>query len=92
MEAFIGLILLVAAIAAMIFFKDVIKKSAKYTEDVVNTNISEAQYDLVKRSNVAYEKIVDEFGEDFMTPEEIYNRINKKKIRKTILSNNKRSR
>ena len=90
MEAFIGLILLVAAIAAMIFFKDVIKKSAKYTEDVVNTNISEAQYDLVKRSNVAYEKIVEEFGEDFMTPEEIYNRINKKKIRKTI-PNNKRS-
>ena len=90
MEAFIGLILLVAAIAAMIFFKDVIKKSARYTEDVVSTNISEAQYDLVKRSNTAYEKIVEEFGEDFMTPEEIYNRINKKKIRKTI-PNNKRS-
>lgn len=87
MEAFIGLILLVAAIAAMIFFKNVIKKSAKYTEDVVNTNISEAQYDLVKRSNAAYEKIINEFGEDFMTPEEIYNKINKKKYRKLI--NNK---
>ena len=84
MEAFIGLILLVAAIAAMIFFKNVIKKSAKYTEDVVNTNISEAQYDLVKRSNAAYEKIVDEFGEDFLTPEEIYNKINKKKVKRVI--------
>ena len=90
MEAFIGLILLVAAIAAMIFFKDVIKKSARYTEDVVNTNISENQYELIKRSSDAYNKIVEEFGEDFLTPEEIYNRINKKKIRKTI-PNNKRS-
>lgn len=89
MEAFIGLILLVAAIAAMIFFKDVIKKSAKYTEDVVDSNISEAQYDLIKRSTDAYNRIVEEFGEDFKTPEEIYNLINKKKIRKVIP--NKRS-
>lgn len=84
MEAFIGLILLVAAIAAIIFFKNVIKKSAKYTEDVVNTNISEAQYDLVKRSSEAYNKIVEEFGEDFLTPEEIYNKINKKKVKRII--------
>lgn len=90
MEAFVGLILLVAAIAAMIFFKDVIKKSARYTEDVVNTNISEAQYDLVKRSSEAYNKIVEEFGEDFKTPEEIYNMINKKKTKKVVP--NKRSR
>ena len=87
MEAFIGLILLVAAIAAMIFFKNVIKKSAKYTEDVIDTNINENQYELIKRSTNAYNRIVEEFGEDFMTPEEIYNKINKKKYRKSI--NNK---
>lgn len=92
MEAFVGLILLVAAIASMIFFKDVIKKSARYTEDVVDTNISEAQYELVKRSNDAYEKIVNEFGEDFLTPEEIYNKITKRKVRKVVPNNNKRSR
>ena len=87
MEAFIGLILLVAAIAAMIFFKNVIKKSARYTEDVIDTNINENQYELIKRSTNAYNRIVEEFGEDFMTPEEIYNKINKKKYRKSI--NNK---
>ena len=89
MEAFVGLILLIAAISFIIFFKNGIKKSAKYAEDVIDTNINENQYDLIKRSSDAYNKIVEEFGEDFLTPEEIYNRINKKKIRKTIP--NKRS-
>ena len=84
MEAFVGLILLIAVVAAIIFFKNVIKKSAKYAEDVVDTNINENQYDLIKRSNTAYEKIVDEFGEDFLTPEEIYNKINKKKVKRVI--------
>ena len=91
MEAFVGLILLIAAISFIIFFKNGIKKSAKYAEDVIDTNINENQYELIKRSSDAYNKIVEEFGEDFLTPEEIYNRINKKKIRKTI-PNNKRSR
>lgn len=90
MEAFVGLILLIAAVSFIIFFKNGIKKSAKYAEDVINTNINENQYELIKRSSDAYNKIVEEFGEDFLTPEEIYNRINKKKIRKTI-PNNKRS-
>lgn len=90
MEAFVGLILLIAAISFIIFFKNGIKKSAKYAEDVIDTNINENQYELIKRSSDAYNKIVEEFGEDFLTPEEIYNRINKKKIRKSI-PNNKRS-
>ena len=90
MEAFVGLILLIAAVSFIIFFKNGIKKSAKYAEDVIDTNINENQYELIKRSSDAYNKIVEEFGEDFLTPEEIYNRINKKKIRKTI-PNNKRS-
>lgn len=89
MEAFVGLILLIAAISFIIFFKNGIKKSAKYAEDVIDTNINENQYDLIKRSTDAYNKIVEEFGEDFKTPEEIYNLINKKKIKKIIP--NKRS-
>ena len=87
MEAFVGLILLIASVSFIIFFKNGIKKSAKYAEDVINTNINENQYELVKRSTNAYNRIVEEFGEDFMTPEEIYNKINKKKTRKII--NNK---
>lgn len=89
MEAFVGLILLIAAISFIIFFKNGIKKSAKYAEDVIDTNINENQYDLIKRSTDAYNKIIEEFGEDFKTPEEIYNLINKKKIKKIIP--NKRS-
>ena len=87
MEAFVGLILLIAAVSFIIFFKNGIKKSAKYAEDVIDTNINENQYELIKRSTNAYNRIIEEFGEDFMTPEEIYNKINKKKYRKSI--NNK---
>lgn len=87
MEFFIGFILLIAAVSFIIFFKNGIKKSAKYAEDVIDTNINENQYDLIKRSTDAYNRIVEEFGQDFKTPEEIYNLINKKKLRKII--NNK---
>jgi hypothetical protein len=82
MEYFIGLIMLVASISLIIFFKSTIKKSALYVDSVVSTNISESQKDLIIRSQNAYNNLIEEVGEDFKTPEEIYNQIFKKNRKK----------
>ena len=79
MESFIGLILLVATIATIIFYKGAIKKTGQYTEDIVTVNIAEAQTDLVKRSEAAYSRLIEECGEDFMTPQEMYDKMMKVK-------------
>ena len=79
MEAFVGLIMVIAAIAFLFFFKGMIKRSGKYAEDVVTVNIAEAQTDLVKRSEAAYDRLIEECGEDFMTPQEVYNKMMKVK-------------
>ena len=79
MEAFIGLIMVIAAIAFLFFFKGMIKRSGRYAEDVVTANIAEAQTDLVKRSEAAYNRLIEECGEDFMTPQEMYDKMMKVK-------------
>ena len=76
MESFIGLILLVVTIATIM---GAIKKTGQYTEDVVTVNIAEAQTNLVKRSEAAYDRLIEECGEDFMTPQEVYNKMMKVK-------------
>lgn len=78
MEFFSGIILLIAFIAGMIFFKGVIKKTAAHSENVITTMIDESTVELTKRSMMAYQELLDEFGEDFLTPEEIYNKMQKK--------------
>lgn len=78
MEFFSGIILLIAFIAGMIFFKGVIKKTATHSENVITTMIDESTVELTKRSMDAYQELIDEFGEDFLTPEEIYNKMHKK--------------
>lgn len=78
MEFFSGIILLIAFIAGMIFFKGVIKKTAAHSENVITTMIDESTVELTKRSMDAYQELLDEFGEDFLTPEEIYNKMHKK--------------
>ena len=79
MEAFIGLIMVIAAIAFLFFFKGMIRRSSRYAEDVVTVNIAEAQTDLVKRSEAAYDRLIEECGEDFMTPQEVYDKMMKVK-------------
>ena len=86
MEFFSGIILLIAFIAGMIFFKGVIKKTAMHSENVVTTMIDESTVELTKRSMEAYQELLDEFGEDFMTPEEIYNKMHKKGKKSTRIS------
>ena len=84
MEAFVGLILVVLVIAFLIFFKGMIKKTGKYTEDVVTTNVNEAQIDLIKRSATAYNNLIEEVGEDFMTVQEAYDKMMKRKKKEPV--------
>lgn len=78
MEFFSGIIILIAFIAGMIFFKGAIKKTAAHSENIITTMIDESTVELTKRSMNAYQELIDELGEDFMTPEEIYNKMHKK--------------
>ena len=79
MESFIGFILLIAVVAMIIFYKGAIKKTGQYAEDVVTTNIAENQINLIRRSQEAYAKLEAEFGDDFITPDEFYNKLQKRK-------------
>ena len=82
MEAMIGLVLVVATIGFLIFFKGMIKKTAQYSDDVVTVNIAESQGELVQRAKVAYENLIAEVGEDYKTPQEIYNLMMRKTPKK----------
>ena len=74
-----ALITLIATIAFLMLFRGMLKKTSKYTEDVVTTNIAENQFDLIRRSQEAYAKLETEFGDDFITPDEFYDKMQKKK-------------
>lgn len=81
MEFFSGVIILIAFVAFMIFFKGVIKKTAAHSENMVTTMIDESTVELTKRSMEAYQELIDEFGEDFLTPQEVYNKMHKRNKR-----------
>lgn len=82
MEFFVGLILVIVMVALIVFFKRPIKKVSRYTDDIFTTYVSENQGDLIKRSQIAYDNLVKECGEGYMTPQEIYNKM----IRKTVVN------
>ena len=69
--------MVIATVAFIIFFKGMLKRSGKYAEDVVTTNIAESQVDLIKRSEAAYNRLIEECGEDFMTAQEVYDKMMK---------------
>lgn len=79
MEFFTGILMMITAIAALIFFKGTLKKIGSHSENIVTTVINESNVDLTRRSMEAYQELVEEYGENFMTPQEIYNKMNKKK-------------
>jgi hypothetical protein len=78
MEFFTGLIMLIATVSLIIFFKSTIKKSANYVDSVVSTNIVESEKDLIIRAQNAYNDLIQDAGKDFKTPNEIYKQIFKK--------------
>lgn len=79
MENFIGICLVIGLVALLIFFKGTLRKIAKHTEEVVIVNINEDKAELYKRSQDAWKELVNECGEDFETPLEIYNKMRKRR-------------
>ena len=75
MEVMTGLIILVGIFLFISFFKKSIRKVARYADDIVTTNISEGQAELIERSQEAYQEIIDSCGENYLTPEEMYRKI-----------------
>lgn len=71
--------IIIAGLVFVSFFKTSIRKSAKYVDQVVTTNISEGQQELIERSMDAYQDVLDTCGSDFKTPDEVYNMLHKKK-------------
>ena len=73
--------IVIAGLVFVSFFKTSIRKSAKYVDQVVTTNIAEGQQELIERSMDAYQDVIDTCGQDFKTPDEVYNMLHKKKKR-----------
>lgn len=72
-------IIIFALIFVVMFFKSSIKRVSKHTENVIITEINESQQDLIRRSTEAYNSIVEEFGEDFETPSQIFDKLSRRK-------------
>ena len=83
MESFIGLILIIIVVAFIFFFKPMIKKVGKYSDDVVTTNISESQTELIERSMNAYEEVKTKFGDNYLTPQQVYDRMMRRQPKDT---------
>lgn len=77
MEVILFLFIFVTFIAGLIFYKSSISRNAVYVEQIVTTNIIESQAELNRRAKAAYEKMIEECGEDFITPEEAYQKMMK---------------
>ena len=81
MEAASGIIIIIGFFAFLMFFKKSIRRVARYTDDIVATNISEGQSELIERAQEAYEDIIATCGEDYLTPQEMYDKIHHKRRR-----------
>lgn len=77
MDFYIGIILIICVITSIIFFKSMLKKVGTHGDDIVTTIINEQNHKLIKRSQIAFEKLIEECGEDYETPQEIYNKVRK---------------
>lgn len=73
--------IIIAGLVFVAFFKQSIRKIAKYTDQIVVTNIAEGQQELIERSMDAYNEVIETCGPDFKTPDEIYNLLHKKQKR-----------
>lgn len=72
---------IIAGLVFVAFFKSSIRQIAKHTEDIVTTNVNESKQELVERSMDAYQDLIRTCGQDFKTPREIYDMMNKRQKR-----------
>lgn len=76
-----SVVIIVAMVIAVAFFKSTIRKGTQYINEVVDANIAEEQADLIERSMTAYDEVIDRCGQDFKTPSEVLAMLRKKNRR-----------
>ena len=64
--------IIIGVVALMLFFRRTTKKIDTLIENEITTEINENQVELTRRSMDALKELVNECGEDFMTPDEVY--------------------
>lgn len=69
MEMIVALVIFVVFV---MFFKRSIRRVARHVDTIVTVNIDESQTELVERAEDAYNELIETCGENFRTPEEIY--------------------
>ena len=69
MEMIVALVIFVVFV---MFFKRSIRRIARHVDTIVTVNIDESQTELVDRAEDAYNELIETCGENFRTPEEIY--------------------
>lgn len=73
---FFALILLVIVLYAI--FRRPIRQVTAHASDILDTEINESKGELIERSMIAYDELVQRCGEDFRTPHEIWQAMNHK--------------
>lgn len=76
-----SVVIIVAMIIGVMFFKSTLRKGSQYLDQVIDTNINEEQADLIERSMAAYDEVIDRCGPDFKTPDEVLSLLRKKNRR-----------
>ena len=66
------IVALVVFLVFVMFFKRSIRRVAKHVDTIVTVNIDESQTELIERGEDAYNELIETCGENFRTPEEIY--------------------
>ena len=82
METAMAILTVIGCIVAIIYLKPSLRILGSHAKDIVVTNVNEDKKELIQRSEDAYKEIIETCGEDFKTPEEIYNLVCRKKQRK----------
>ena len=86
MEMATAIVVVAALIFVSVFFKKTVRKVAKQTENWVTAEIAESQADLIRQVMEARQDLLDEFGNDFVTPEEFWREVNKQRKRNSVQS------
>lgn len=70
--------LLILVLIVYMIFRRPIRQIMSHGSDILDTEINESKADLVERSMIAYEELVERCGSDFKTPHEIWQMMNHK--------------
>ena len=69
-------------VVAFFVFRPSLKKINKAIENEITVEIAEGNAELYMRAQEAYDELVENCGEDYKTPEQIYRLMERRKSRK----------